>query len=464
MENVAVPNAAAVDEAVLTAAQAQGAWDLLGGGARAGVLRIAADLLVANRPELMALLIREAGKTIPDAVSEVREAEDFCRYYADLAERQFSAPTLLPGPTGERNELSLHGRGVFICISPWNFPLAIFIGQVAGALMAGNAVVAKPAEQTPLVALRVVELLVQAGVPPEVVQVMPGARTVGARLVSSPGIAGVAFTGSTETARAINRALAKRDGPIVPLIAETGGQNAMIVDSTALLDQVADDVVYSAFSSAGQRCSALRILLLQEEIADRALGLIVGAMDELRIGDPARMSTDIGPVIDADSLASLQAHIDVCRRAGFPIHVAAAGLPDHGTFLAPHLIELDDVSVLSAENFGPVLHVVRFGSSEFTSQLAKIRDLGYGLTMGVHSRIEQRIAEVFSATIAGNTYVNRNMIGAVVGVQPFGGAGLSGTGPKAGGPAYLQRFATERTLTVNTMAQGGNIDLLREEK
>ncbi len=463
LESVVIPNAAAIDKTVLTAAQAQGAWDRAGGTARAGVLRAAADLLAANRPELMALLIREAGKTIPDAVSEVREAEDFCRYYADLAERQFEAPTRLPGPTGERNELSLHGRGVFVCISPWNFPLAIFIGQVAGALLAGNAVVAKPAEQTPLIARRAVELLVEAGVPPEVVQVIPGAAGVGARLVSSHVIAGVAFTGSTETARTINRALAKRDGPIVPLIAETGGQNAMIVDSTALLDQVADDVVSSAFSSAGQRCSALRILLLQEEIADRALELILGAMNELRLGDPARLSTDIGPVIDANALASLQAHIKACRRTGYPIHVAAGEVPDHGTFLAPHLIELDDVSALTAEHFGPILHVVRFAAFEFPTQLAKIRDLEYGLTMGVHSRIEQRVAEVFAASIAGNTYVNRNMIGAVVGVQPFGGFGLSGTGPKAGGPGYLQRFATERTLTVNTMAQGGNIDLLRED-
>lgn len=461
--SVAIPGAAAMDKSLAAAAQAQPAWGRAGGAARADVIRAAADLLVANRSELMALLIREAGKTVQDSMSEVREAEDFCRYYADLAQRQFQAPVLLPGPTGERNELSLHGRGVFVCISPWNFPLAIFIGQVAGALLAGNAVVAKPAQQTPFIARRAVELLVEAGVPQEAVQLVPGAGEVGSRLVSSPVIAGVAFTGSTETARTINRALAKREGAIVPLIAETGGQNAMIVDSTALLDQVADDVVNSAFSSAGQRCSALRVLLLQEEIADKAMTLILGAMNEIRLGDPALLSTDVGPVIDAAALANLQAHIKASRRAGYRVHVAAGEVPDCGTYLAPHLIELDDVSRLAVEHFGPILHVVRYRAAELTVELAKIRSLGYGLTMGVHSRIEQRAREVFSASLAGNTYVNRDMIGAVVGVQPFGGFGLSGTGPKAGGPAYLQRFATERTLTVNTMAQGGNIDLLRDE-
>ena len=460
---VATPGARAIGQSMRRAGEAQPGWDGAGGTVRAEIFRRAADLFSANRVELIALLIGEAGKTIRDAMSEVREAEDFCRYYARLAELQFAAPTLLPGPTGERNELSLHGRGVFVCISPWNFPLAIFVGQVAGALLAGNAVLAKPAEQTPVIAARAVELLFEAGVPKDVLHLIPGDGNAGARLVKSLVTAGVAFTGSTRTARSINLALAKREGPIVPLIAETGGQNAMIVDSTALLDQVSDDVISSAFSSAGQRCSALRVLLLQEEIADRALQLILGAMNELRLGDPAELATDIGPVIDAAALASLRAHIKTCGRAGCAIHVAAGAVPAHGTFLAPHLIEIDDVGMLTEEHFGPILHVVRFASSRLDDELEKLRNLGYGLTMGVHSRIESRVSEVFSASLAGNTYVNRNMIGAVVGVQPFGGFGLSGTGPKAGGPAYLQRFATERTLTVNTMARGGNIDLLREE-
>lgn len=460
--SVAIPDAGAVEAMMARAAAAQAGWDRLGGMARAAVVKRAADLLRDDRAPLIALLVREAGKTVPDAIAEVREAEDFCRYYAALAESRFAAPTTLPGPTGERNELSLHGRGTVVCISPWNFPLAIFVGQIAGALLAGNSVVAKPAEQTPLIALRAVDLLHEAGVPADVLGCVPGTGNEGQMLVTSPHTSGVAFTGSMEVARAVNQLLAQRPGTIVPLVAETGGQNAMFVDSSALLDQVVDDVLRSAFGAAGQRCSALRVLMLQDDIADRALHLIRGAMDELRIGDPALLSTDVGPVIDEDALAKLEAHVAACRSAGMRVDAARAAIPAGGTFMAPHLIELEDLSALGEEHFGPILHVVRFASDEFDVALATVRRLGFGLTLGLHSRIEARTVKAFRDSIAGNVYVNRNMVGAVVGVQPFGGTGLSGTGPKAGGPAYLDRFATERTLTVNTMAQGGNVELLRD--
>ncbi len=456
-----VPDAATVESMMARAAAAQPGWDRQGGVARAAIMRRAADLLGEDRVPLIALLVREAGKTVPDAIAEVREAEDFCRYYADLAESRFAAPMTLPGPTGEHNELSRHGRGTIVCISPWNFPLAIFVGQIVGALLAGNAVVAKPAEQTPLIALRALELLHRAGVPADVLGCVPGAGDAGQMLVASPHVQGVAFTGSMVVARTINQQLAQRPGAIVPLVAETGGQNAMFVDSSALLEQVVDDVLKSAFGAAGQRCSALRVLMLQEDVADRALHLVRGAMDELRIGNPADLTTDVGPVIDEDARAGLVAHIAACRRAGMQVHVARGAIPEEGTFMAPHIIELEDLSALGEEHFGPILHVVRFSSEAFDEALATIRKLGYGLTLGLHSRIDARTEAAFEESIAGNVYVNRNMVGAVVGVQPFGGTGLSGTGPKAGGPAYLDRFATERTLTVNTMAQGGNVELLR---
>jgi RHH-type proline utilization regulon transcriptional repressor/proline dehydrogenase/delta 1-pyrroline-5-carboxylate dehydrogenase len=443
-------------------AAAQAAWDLRGGEARASVLDRASDLLEASRADFHELLVREAGKSISDAIAEVREAVDFCRYYAMQARARFAAPERLPGPTGESNELSLHGRGVFACISPWNFPLAIFAGQVTAALAAGNAVVAKPAEPTPLIAARFVRLLHEAGVPPQAVHLVPArGRLFGEIAFAHPALAGVAMTGSTATALTINRSLAARGGAIVPLIAETGGLNAMIVDSTALPEQVVDDVVSSAFMSAGQRCSALRLLFLQDDIADQVLEMIAGAMDELVIGDPADLRTDLGPVITPEAVAGLAAHAERMRTDARIIKVCTLGETHaHGSFFAPHLIELKSAGQLTREEFGPMLHVVRYRSGEIAEVLQAIRASNFGLTLGVQTRLESFWREVFEHTSIGNTYVNRNMIGAVVGVQPFGGTGLSGTGPKAGGPHYLARFANERTLTVNTTATGGNAALL----
>jgi RHH-type proline utilization regulon transcriptional repressor/proline dehydrogenase/delta 1-pyrroline-5-carboxylate dehydrogenase len=445
-----------------SAAAAQAAWDALGGEARAGCLERAADLLEARRADLHALLVREAGKTITDAVSEVREAADFCRYYALQARHKFAAPTILDGPTGELNELSLHGRGVFACISPWNFPLAIFTGQIGAALAAGNAVVAKPAEPTPLIAQACVHILHECGVPADVLHVVPSpGRAFGEVAFAHGALAGVAMTGSTATALTINRALAARDGAIVPLIAETGGLNAMIVDSTALPEQVVDDAVNSAFMSAGQRCSALRLMFVQDEIADQVIEMIAGAMDELVIGDPADFATDVGPVITAAAVQQLTRHAERMRREARIIKACNLGPAHaHGSFFAPHLIELNDAAQLTREEFGPMLHVVRYRSTHISQVLQSIRASGFGLTLGVQTRLESFWKQVFAATTVGNTYINRNMIGAVVGVQPFGGSGLSGTGPKAGGPHYVTRFANERTLTVNTTATGGNAALL----
>jgi RHH-type proline utilization regulon transcriptional repressor/proline dehydrogenase/delta 1-pyrroline-5-carboxylate dehydrogenase len=437
-------------------------WNGSGGNARADCLEKASDLLDAQRADFHHLLIREAGKTIADAISEVREAVDFCRYYALRARRQFGAAQRLEGPTGELNELYLQGRGVFACISPWNFPLAIFAGQVSAALAAGNAVVAKPAEPTPLIAARFVRLLHEAGVPPQALHLTPApGRLFGEVAFAHDALAGVAMTGSTATALTINRALAARNGAIVPLIAETGGLNAMIVDSTALPEQVVDDVITSAFMSAGQRCSALRLLFLQEEIADSVLEMIVGAMDELRIGNPADFSVDVGPVITSAAAQGLQRHAERMRSEARILKVCPLNETHaRGSFFAPHLIELRSASQLAREEFGPMLHVVRYRSSDVRQVLGDIRASHYGLTLGVQTRLESFWQQVFAETAVGNTYVNRNMIGAVVGVQPFGGNGLSGTGPKAGGPHYLSRFANERTLTVNTTATGGNAALL----
>jgi RHH-type proline utilization regulon transcriptional repressor/proline dehydrogenase/delta 1-pyrroline-5-carboxylate dehydrogenase len=368
----------------------------------------------------------------------------------------------MPGPTGERNELALHGRGVFACISPWNFPLAIFMGQVSAALLAGNAVIAKPAEQTPLIAAAAVRLLHRAGVPGDVLHLLPGeGGKIGAALVGDGRISGVAFTGSTETARLINQSLARRDGLIVPLIAETGGQNAMIVDSTALPEQVIRDVVISAFHSAGQRCSALRVLFLQEDVAEGMLAMLAGAMDELTIGDPALLATDIGPVIDAEALAMLEGHAKRMTAEGRLVRRAKLGAgTEHGHFFAPAVFEIDSLARLQREVFGPILHVIRFQADRLDQVIEAINGTGYGLTLGVHSRIDSTVEFVRRHLRVGNTYVNRSMIGAVVGVQPFGGEGLSGTGPKAGGPRYLHRFACERTLTVDTTAAGGNASLM----
>jgi RHH-type proline utilization regulon transcriptional repressor/proline dehydrogenase/delta 1-pyrroline-5-carboxylate dehydrogenase len=443
-------------------AAAQPAWNSKGGEARASVLDKASDLLEVSRADFHELLVREAGKSISDAIAEVREAVDFCRYYAVRARAQFAAPERLPGPTGELNELSLHGRGVFACISPWNFPLAIFAGQVTAALAAGNAVVAKPAEPTPLIAARFVKLLHEAGVPPQALHLVPArGRVFGEIAFAHAALAGVAMTGSTETALTINRSLAARGGAIVPLIAETGGLNAMIVDSTALPEQVVDDVVSSAFMSAGQRCSALRLLFLQDDIADQVLEMIAGAMDELVIGDPADLRTDLGPVITAEAAAGLAAHAERMHREARVLKVCKLGEASiHGSFFAPHLIELKSAGQLTREEFGPMLHVVRYRSGDIAEVLRAIRASNFGLTLGVQTRLESFWRQVFEHLGIGNTYVNRNMIGAVVGVQPFGGTGLSGTGPKAGGPHYLARFANERTLTVNTTATGGNAALL----
>ena len=443
------------------ACTAQAAWDALGGHARADILLRAADLMEARLEPLVALLSREAGKTLPDSVAEVREAVDFCRYYAARTREDFGAPKPLPGPTGETNQLSLHGKGVFLCISPWNFPLAIFTGQVAAALAAGNTVLAKPAETTPLIAFEAVRLLHEAGVPKDVLHLLPGSGpALGGWLLPDDRVAGVAFTGSTATAQRINRALANRDGPIATLIAETGGQNAMIVDSTALPEQVVDDVIASAFLSAGQRCSALRVLCLQDDIADTMIAMIAGAMDTLVLGDPSKLSSDIGPVISQAAADGLMAHIARMRETARILKALPLGEAHaHGSFVAPHLIEIGSIKELTREEFGPILHVLRYPASGLDALLADIRATGYGLTMGVHSRLEGTARRVFAASRCGNTYINRSMTGAVVGVQPFGGAGLSGTGPKAGGPYYLHRFASERTYTVNVAATGGNTQL-----
>jgi RHH-type transcriptional regulator, proline utilization regulon repressor / proline dehydrogenase / delta 1-pyrroline-5-carboxylate dehydrogenase len=426
---------------------------------RAEILERAANLLEQRYAHFIALLQREGGKTLDDALSELREAVDFCRYYAAEGRELFGHGKTLPGPTGESNSLRLRGRGVFIAISPWNFPLAIFLGQVTAALMAGNAVVAKPAEQTPVIAAEAIRLLHEAGMPTSVLHLIQGDGGIGAVLTAHPDIAGVVFTGSAEVARGINRALAAKDGPIVPLIAETGGINAMIVDATALPEQVADDVVTSAFRSAGQRCSALRLLFVQDDVAERMIEMISGAARELAIGDPREVATHIGPVIDTDAKARLDAHIS---RMKHEARVHLAGASPSGNYIAPHIFELADAKELTEEVFGPVLHVVRYPADRLGIVLQSIERSGYGLTLGIHSRIDDTIEAVVDRLAVGNIYVNRNIIGAVVGVQPFGGHGLSGTGPKAGGPHYLTRFAAEQTVTVNTAAAGGNAALLSE--
>ena len=446
---------------------------------RAATLRKAADRLEQQTPYFCALLVKEAFKTCGDAVSEVREAVDFLRYYANEAER-IMAPVQLPGQsngvthgvTGETNELRLTARGVWVCISPWNFPLAIFMGQVAAALATGNAVVAKPAEQTPGVAWEAVKLLHAAGVPEGALQLAHGpGETVGAALVAAPGVAGVVFTGSTQVAKTINRALAAKDGPITPLIAETGGINAMLVDSSALPEQVVDAVVQSAFRSAGQRCSALRLLCVHEGIADAVIEMIKGAAAELTVGDPSQLSTDVGPVIDVEAFENIQKHVKRLNSSSKPLLAqskrteAAPDLIAHSLLngVPPAAFEVASLAELKDEIFGPVLQIVRWGSGALATPeavIAQINALGYGLTLGIQTRIDSRAQALAAAAHVGNIYINRNMIGAVVGVQPFGGEGLSGTGPKAGGPHYLYRFCTEQTVTVNTTAAGGNVLLM----
>jgi len=471
---VPVFDAKLASSALFISAASYQKWSKTEVSERAAILRRAADALQDQLPKFCALLVKEAFKTWGDAVSEVREAVDFLRYYAGESER-IMAPIAMPGPTGESNELRLIARGPWVCISPWNFPLAIFMGQVAAALATGNTVLAKPAEQTPGVALEAVKLLHAAGVPEDALQLMHGpGDTVGAALVAAPGVAGVVFTGSTSVAKIINRALAAKDGAIVPLIAETGGINAMLVDSTALPEQVVDAVVQSAFRSAGQRCSALRLLCVHETIADHVIAMIQGAAQELVVGDPALLSTDVGPVIDREAFDGIQTHLarlslESKQLLGHAEHAQAAtnsgalqqpGLPN---LIAPQAFEVQSIADLRSEIFGPVLHIVRWGSGALSDPQAvidQINALGYGLTIGIQTRIDSRAQALARAAHVGNVYINRNQIGAVVGVQPFGGEGLSGTGPKAGGPHYLYRFCAEQTITVNTTAAGGNAALL----
>ncbi|GGI67386.1 bifunctional protein PutA [Shewanella hanedai] len=455
-------NNQAIEQAISGAQSAFNSWCNTPVEVRATALQKLADLLEENREELIVLCTREAGKSIQDGIDEVREAVDFCRYYAVQAKKMMAHPELLPGPTGELNELFLQGRGIFVCISPWNFPLAIFIGQVAAALAAGNTVVAKPAEQTSIVGFRAVQLAHQAGIPKEVLQFLPGTgATVGAAITSDERIGGVCFTGSTGTAKLINRTLANREGAIIPLIAETGGQNAMVVDSTSQPEQVVNDVISSSFTSAGQRCSALRVLYLQEDIADRVLDVLQGAMEELIIGDPSFVKTDVGPVIDAAAQANLNAHINHITQVGTLLkQLSLPAGTQNGYFVAPAAIEIDSIKVLEKEHFGPILHIIRYKAANLNKVIDEINSTGFGLTLGIHSRNEGHALQIASKVNVGNAYINRNQIGAVVGVQPFGGQGLSGTGPKAGGPHYLTRFVTEKTRTNNITAIGGNATLL----
>ena len=451
-----------VDRMVRAGHAAQVAWDALGGEKRAQLLERTADLYEEHAEEFFSLCAREGGKTLIDGVLEVREAVDFLRFYASEARRQFTKPLPLPGPTGEQNELRLHGRGVIAAISPWNFPLAIFTGLTSAPLAAGNAVITKPAGQTPLIAALAVELMHQAGIPRDVVQLAPGSgRVVGGTLTAHPLLSGVVFTGSTETARMINRTLAERDGPIIPFVAETGGQNAMIVDSSALPEQVTRDVISSAFQSAGQRCSALRVLFVQEDVADGMIKMIAGAMEALNVGDPSNLSTDVGPVIDEAAKKVLDEHLEwldknakrICRLEPPP---EAA----NGCFVPPAFYEIQSLSQLDRENFGAILHVIRFAGDKLDKVVEAINTTGYGLTLGLQSRIDTVRDYVEEHARVGNFYVNRNQIGAVVESQPFGGEGLSGTGPKAGGPHYVARFATERVTCIDTTAAGGNAYLM----
>jgi len=451
-----------VEQAIHLARAAQPGWNRLGGPARAKMLRAMADALEAETDRFIAILTCEGGKTLNDGVSEVREAVDFCRYYANLAEAQFGAPMPLPGPAGETNALELSGRGVFACISPWNFPLAIFTGQIAAALAAGNAVLAKPAEQTALVAAEAVKLYHRAGLAPDLLALLPGdGAVVGKALTEHPGVDGIAFTGGTDTAWAINRAIAARPGPIIPFIAETGGLNGLFVDTTALKEQVVDDVILSAFGSAGQRCSALRMLFLPEESADSLIETLIGALDAQVIGDPADPSSDVGPVIDEEARTALETHVARLQREATILHRKDVGaLAGRGSFFGPVIAQVPSCDFLGREVFGPILHIYRYRQADLDAVARRFAALGYGLTLGVHSRVEAFANRIRALVPAGNCYVNRSIIGAVVGVQPFGGEGLSGTGPKAGGPHALLRYATERTITVNIAAQGGDPALL----
>ncbi|MCA4774287.1 bifunctional proline dehydrogenase/L-glutamate gamma-semialdehyde dehydrogenase PutA [Wolbachia endosymbiont of Mansonella perstans] len=439
-------------------------WHNISAEERAKHLERAADLLEERMKEMIYILIVEAGKTLSDAIAEVREAVDFLRYYAMIAKNELNNWKRLPGPTGEDNFIFFEGKGVFLCISPWNFPLAIFIGQIAAALAAGNSVLAKPAEQTPIIAYEAVKILHKAGIPKDVLHLIPGnGQYLGGTLIPDNRISGVAFTGLTQAAQMINRMLASRDGPIVPLIAETGGLNAMIVDSSALLEQVTVDVLVSAFRSAGQRCSALRVLFIQEDIAEKQIKMICDAVQELRVGDPIQLSTDIDPIIDKASIDMLNSHTEKMSRykdssllSKVPMNINS----HNGYFFPPYIYEIQKISQLKQEVFGPILHIIRFDKSQLNEVISDINSTGYGLTFSLQSRIQSQIDLISKKISVGNVYINRNQIGAAVGIQPFGGRGLSGTGPKAGGPHYLQRFSTEKVVSVNTTAFGGNTTLM----
>lgn len=450
-------------KAVDLAVEAGQQWRQKSVSDRSAILNKIADLFEANQVELLRRCVLEGGKTLNDSIAEIREAVDFCRYYAVQGHKLMGADQVLPGPTGERNSLRLQGRGVFLCVSPWNFPLAIFTGQIAAALVTGNTVLAKPATQTSLIAAYAVQLMHQAGVPKSVLQLLPvPGQQVAELLLPDQRIQGVCFTGSTQTAWRINQTLAARLGPIVPFIAETGGQNAMIVDSTALPEQVVKDVVTSAFQSAGQRCSALRLLILQEEIAPRILRMLEGAMAELKVGDPRQLTTDVGPVIDAASQKTLIEYLDILKQQGKLLAQSSVdeAVASRGTYVPPTAVLIKDFSLLAEEHFGPILHIMTYTEQNLEHMIQQVNALGFGLTFGLQSRIDTKISRVCDLIGAGNVYINRNMIGAVVGVQPFGGQGLSGTGPKAGGPYYLHRFVQEQTICINTTAQGGNTTLM----
>lgn len=459
--SVQMATAEDAETALLNAEQIFPVWTNTAVDARAVILEKTADLMQSNQVELFALLIREAGKTLFDAIAEVREAIDFCRYYAKMA-RSLFAEMVMPGPVGESNTLRLHGLGTMICVSPWNFPLAIFTGQIAASLASGNCVIAKPAGQTCLIAARAIDLFYEAGLPKEVLQLMPGSgRVIGNALIASEKSQGVLFTGSTETAKDIQKTLAQKKGAIVPFIAETGGINAMIVDSSALLEQVVQDAMVSAFGSAGQRCSALRVLFVQEDIADAFLEMLAGAMKTWSVGNTSELSHDVGPLIDVDAQKTIRAHLaEMNQKARFIAEIPLHARLSQGNFVAPTVFELPDLSLLQKEVFGPVLHVIRFQRKRLDDVIDAINALGYGLTLGIQSRIDETIMQIVTRMKVGNIYVNRTMIGAVVGVQPFGGCGLSGTGPKAGGPHYLLRLCRESTLTINTAAVGGDTKLL----
>jgi RHH-type proline utilization regulon transcriptional repressor/proline dehydrogenase/delta 1-pyrroline-5-carboxylate dehydrogenase len=429
---------------------------------RALLINKVGDLMQENQAVLMHLLRHEAGKSLDDSISELKEAIDFCRYYAHHANQKMATSMKMPGPTGESNFLSVQGKGVFVCISPWNFPLAIYVGQIVAALVTGNCVIAKPAEQTSIIGYYLAGLIHQAGIPPSVFQFVPGpGRVIGNVLCQSTQTTGVVFTGSTQTAQTINKNLANRENcSIATLVAETGGLNCMIADSSTLPEQLVKDVIASAFISAGQRCSALRVLYIQDDIADDTLEMLAGAMDQMSISHPDYYSSDVGPLIDKNSLNKLNAHIKYMQDNGNLIKALEVPSELNGYYFAPHAFEMDSINLLKEEVFGPFLHVIRYKAKDLDKVIDEINATGYGLTFGVHSRINNTIEHVINRIRVGNCYINRSTIGAVVGVHPFGGMGLSGTGPKAGGPSYLESFITEKTVTNNIAAVGGNADLL----